>query len=187
VYTPHPSRVLTELFTRKPYQGVAPDKATFLFVGLDANYGDQIATSPIFPKVREYHDNGVAFWQAHGVHHPFLLPGYSGAGWVYHRNFARIGFRPEHSPLISFVELLHVPMVGRNLLAPEDLSESHLRMLNAAILEGTARYTFISAGVARLMRATRLFKWLPRMPVDGDLNPPDFGDYRGASPNCFTA
>lgn len=164
-YTPHPSRELTELFTRKPYQGVAPDKATFLFVGLDANYDDRIATSAIFPKVLEYHDDGVTFWQAHGVHHPFLLPGYSGDGRVYHRNFARIGFRPEHSPLVSFVELLHVPTVGRNLLVPEDLSEPHLRMLNTAILAGAARYIFISAGVARLMRATRLFNWLPRIPT----------------------
>ena len=32
------SRELRDLFVRKRYQGVAPDKATFLFVGLDANH-----------------------------------------------------------------------------------------------------------------------------------------------------
>lgn len=29
-------------------------------VGLDANCDDQIATSPIFPKILEYHDDGVS-------------------------------------------------------------------------------------------------------------------------------
>src|SRR5690349_6421729 len=100
MYTPHPSRELTELFARKPYQGVAPENATFLFVGLDANYDERIATSTIFSNVLEYHSDGVAFWRAHGVHHPFLLPGYSGDGRVYHRNFARIGFRREHAHLV---------------------------------------------------------------------------------------
>jgi hypothetical protein len=75
VYTLHPSRELTDLFTRKPYHGVAPDEATFLFVGFDANYDDHIATSPIFPKVLEYHDDGVAFWRTHGPSTTARFPG----------------------------------------------------------------------------------------------------------------
>jgi hypothetical protein len=38
----------------------------------------------------------------------------------------------------------------------------HLTRLNALILEGPARHIFISVGVARLMRASGLFPWLPR-------------------------
>jgi hypothetical protein len=123
MYTPHPSQELTELFSRKPFQGAAPQTATFLFIGLDANYDPRIAASPVFPYVRAYHDDGVAFWRTHGVHHRFLFPGYSGDGRVYHRNFGRNGFKPEHAPLVSFVELLHIPTVGRNVLAAEDLHE----------------------------------------------------------------
>jgi len=166
VYVAHPSSALNDLFAAKPYQGVAPDQATFLFVGLDANYDPEIGRKPIFSKILEYHADGVAFWRANGVHHPFLLPEYSGGGRVYHRNFARIGFSPQHADLVSFTELLHVPTVGRNVLVAADLALSHLDLLNAVILDGPARHVFVSASVARLMRTTRLFPWLPRAPIE---------------------
>jgi hypothetical protein len=171
MYSRHPSSELNELFAQKPYQGAAPDEATFLFVGLDANYHRNIAAHPIFPSVLAYHADGVAFWREQRVHHPFLLPGYTGDGHRYHQNFARIGFRPEHAPLVSFIELLHVPTVGRNLLVPADLSSKHLKRLNALILDSPASNIFISVGVAQLMRASGLFPWLPEKPseVDGPL------------------
>ena len=162
MYVAHPCRELNDLFAHKPYQGAAPDQATFLFVGLDANYDEQIGTRPGFAKILEYHSNGVAFWRAHGVHHPFLLPEYSGDGRFYHRSFARIGFTPEHAGLISFIELLHVPTVGRNTLVAADLALSHLKLLNDIILDGQALHIFLPAAVARLMRVTGLFPWLPR-------------------------
>jgi len=160
MYTPHPSSQLNEIFTAKPYQGVAPDQSTFLFIGLDANYHAEIGNRPIFPKILEYHHDGVAFWQKYGVHHPFLLSGYTGDGKFYHRNFAQIGFMPYHASLVSFSELLHVPTVGRNQLVASDLDRLHLKKLNAAILEGQAKYIFIPAGVARLVLATGEFPWL---------------------------
>lgn len=166
MYIVHPSNALVDLFARSPYQGVAPGRATFLFVGLDANYDAQIAAKPIFEKILKYHADGVAFWREHNVHHPFLLPDYSGDGRLYHRSFAKIGFTPEHASLVSFIELLHVPTVGRSVLAPEDLLISHLERINAAILDGNARNIFISAGVARLMQAARIFKWLPSRPIE---------------------
>src|SRR5687767_2045579 len=135
MYERHPSTELNDLFARKPYQCVSPSRAMFLFVGLDANYDASISAKPIFSKVLEYHNDGVGFWQKHGVHHPFLLPSYQGDGRHYHRSFARIGFRPEHAGLVSFAELLDVPTVGRNKLEPSDLNRAHLRFLNAAILE----------------------------------------------------
>jgi hypothetical protein len=112
VYRPHPSPELNELFARKPYQGAPPDQALFLFVGLDANYDEEIANSRIFSKIQEYHDDGVAFWRKYEVHHPFLLDEYPGAGRRYHQTFAQIGFTPAHADLVSFVELLHVPTSG---------------------------------------------------------------------------
>lgn len=133
-YLAHPSPELNALFAHKPYQGATPERARFLFIGLDANYEAEIETKPIFSKIREYHNDGVAFWRKHGVHHPFLLPEYSGDGRHYHQSFSRIGFGPEHADLVSFVELFHVPTVGRNILVANDLDAAHLNMLNAAIL-----------------------------------------------------
>lgn len=162
MFTPHPSAALNDLFACKPYQGVSPDQATYLFIGLDANYDRNIDRSPVFPQLLEYHHDGAAFWRKYGVHHPFLLPEYAGDGRFYHQSFARIGFRPEHANLVSFIELLHVPTVGRSTLTPSDLSTSHLRLLDATIFGGGTEHIFVPAGVARLMRASGEFPWLPR-------------------------
>jgi hypothetical protein len=166
MYVRHPSSELNELFAHKPYQGVVPSQSTFLFVGLDANYDARISAHPIFGKVLEYHEEAVSFWQRHLVHHPFLLPSYLGDGRHYHRSFARIGFLPEHAGLVSFAELLNVPTVGRNKLDSKDLDRAHLKWLNAAMLEGGARHVFLPREVARLMRASGEFTWLPAAPID---------------------
>ena len=164
MFTTHPSRELNDLFSQKPYQGSEPDQADFLFIGLDANYEAGIESSPIFPRIIEYHADGVAFWRKHGIHHPFLLPEYSGDGRFYHRSFARIGFSTAQADAIAFAELLHVPTIGRNNLVPEDLAPHHLKWLNSVILQGAARHIFISYKVARLMRRSLLFTWLPSTP-----------------------
>jgi hypothetical protein len=158
----HPSQRLNALFRHRPYQGAEPSAAKFLFVGLDANYAPAVEDSPSFTSVVEYHQDGVAFWRRHGVHHPFLLPEYRGDGRRYHRTFAKIGFTPKHAKLVSFVELLHLPTVGRNRLEPKDLERAHLELVNAAILRGKAEHVFISAGVSRLMQASGAFPWLPK-------------------------
>lgn len=165
MYQSHPSDELNGHFVQRPYQGTEPSSATFLFIGLDANYDRNIEHTPPFRSVLEYHQDGVAFWRSHGVHHPFLLPEYRGDGRRYHRTFARIGFTARHAALVSFAELLHVPTVGRSNLAPEDLQPSHLRMLNSAILNGKAQHIFVSAGVARLMRGSGAFPWLAKEPT----------------------
>jgi hypothetical protein len=95
MYIPHPSFELNRRFRLRPYQGVEPSLATFLFVGLDANYSPDLEASPSFQSVLEYHEDGVAFWRRYGVHHPFLLPEYRGDGRRYHRTFAKIGFKPK--------------------------------------------------------------------------------------------
>lgn len=165
MYVTHPNPELNALFARKPYQGVAPDKATFLFVGLDANYEAQIDQQPIFSDIREYHNDGVAFWRKNGIHHPFLLPSYSGDGQFYHRSFARIGFGVEHANIVSFIELLHVPTVGRSNIAVTDLDLSYLKRLNSLIIEGEAAHIFLPKGVVLLMRKTGVFPWLEDSPI----------------------
>ncbi len=165
MYIPHPCEQLNNHFSEKPYQGVPPENASFLFIGLDANYAENISSQSVFPKVLEYHHDGIGFWQKNKVHHPFLLPEYKGDGSYYHRSFAKIGFLPFHAPLVSFVELLHIPTVGRSKLEPSDLSTQHLQLINAAILEGQAKYIFIPAAVAKLMQNSGIFPWLYRKPI----------------------
>lgn len=160
VFQAHPSEHLSQLFARKPYQGVASEDARFLFVGLDANYAVDIEHRPIFADLLAYHEDGPGFWRRHGVHHPFLLPSYKGDGRRYHRTFAKVGFQPRHAELVSFIELLHWPTVGRSNLVPTDLDRTHLQRLSGAVFRGQARYVFLSAGVVRLMVATGMFPQL---------------------------
>ena len=163
MYSAHPSEELNARFRQKPFQGVEPESAKFLFIGLDANYSESIESSEIFTHTLDYHDNGIKFWQENGVHHPFLMPKYHGDGQRYHRNFAKIGFAPKHADLVSFIELLHIPTIGRSTLAPSDLSLQHLQRLNHAILKGTAQHIFVSAGVVRLMQSSKAFPWLLKL------------------------
>jgi hypothetical protein len=162
MYLRHPSKELNALFEYRPFQGCDPLTAVFLFVGLDANYDKDIENSTILQEILNYHSNGVEFWRRCGVHHPFLLSHYRGDGRRYHSNFARIGFKAEHAQLISFIELLHVPTVGRNKLEVTDLDSGHLAYLQNTIFEGNAKHIFVSAGVLRLMLATNQFDRLER-------------------------
>ena len=156
----HPSKVLTEAFNRKPYQGAAPESADFVFIGLDANYSPDIEASKIFPRVLEYQTDGPGFWRHHGVHHPFLLPQYKDDGRRYHSTFAKIGFRPEHADRISFVELLDYPTTGRNQLSAQDLDRSHLQRIRNVIFNSAVSFVFLSAGVQRLLLKTKQFNEL---------------------------
>ena len=157
MFQPHPSCILTEHFRQKPYQGADPRSARFLFVGLDANYAADVESSPIFPRVIEYHRDGPAFWRNSGVHHPFLLPEYKGDGRRYHRTFAKIGFQPSRADQISFVELLDRPTVGQSTLVARDLGPQHLSHLHRVIFDGAAQFIFLSAGVQRLLVASGSF------------------------------
>ena len=165
MYQAHPSHALSDIFRSKPYQGAPPEQAEFLFVGLDANYSANIEQNPTFPSILQYHEDGPAFWRRHGVHHPFLLPEYPGCGRRYHPNFAKIGFQAVHADRVSFVELFHLPTVGRSRLEPRDLERSHLQQLREAIFAGEAKYVFVSAGVLRLMGTTGAFRELLGAPI----------------------
>ncbi|MES2500702.1 MAG: hypothetical protein V4570_09205 [Pseudomonadota bacterium] len=162
MYKIHPSRELNNLFKYKPYQGVEPSLAHFLFIGLDANYQADIESKEIFKQVTAYHEDSVKFWQKYNVHHPFLLSDYHGDGQRYHRNFSKIGFKAEHANQISFIELLHVPTVGRNKLHASDLDENHLATIDDAILYGKPKHIFASANVLQLIRDSKKFSWLSK-------------------------
>ena len=162
----HPSKVLSEAFNRKPYQGAAPESSDFVFIGSDANYSPDIEVSEVFAQVLEYHDDGPQFWKRYGVHHPFLLPQYRGDGLRYHHTFAKIGFRPNHSDSVSFTELLEFPTTGRNQLSLEDLNESHLKRIRNIIFNSRAKFIFLSAGVQRLLERTKLFSELSNVKRD---------------------
>lgn len=170
MFQPHPSQRLTDLFRAKPHQGAQPQDAEFVFIGLDANYDADIERSQAFDSVLEYHADGVAFWRRHGVHHPFLLPGYSGDGQPYHQNFAKVGLKSEDAGRVSFVELLDVPTTGGSELEVKDLDLRHLDELNALILYGTRRNVFVSDKVVRLMRRSGRFRWL-RKPIPNHILP----------------
>jgi hypothetical protein len=166
MYDPHPSVALNRAFAARPFQGAEPERATYLFVGLDANYSPLIEQNAVFGRVLDYLDDGVAFWKLHGVHHPFLLPEYRGDGRKYHKTFSAIGFRPEHADQVSFIEMMHVPTVGRSNLTIDDLDKDHLARLRDAIEHGDARHIFVPEGVARLMRESSMFEWIPKLPSD---------------------
>jgi hypothetical protein len=166
MYDPHPSIALNRAFAARPFQGAEPERATYLFVGLDANYSPLIEQNAVFGRVLDYLNDGVAFWQLHGVHHPFLLPEYRGDGRKYHKTFSAIGFRPEHADQVSFIEMLHLPTVGRSNLTIDDLDKDYLARLRDAIERGDARHIFVPEGVARLMRESSMFEWMPKVPSD---------------------
>lgn len=167
MYTIHPNQVLNRAFFRKPFQGVEPTKAKYLFVGLDANYSQTVDKNRIFKYLIDYLEDGVSFWKTYGVHHPFLLSDYKkGDGWKYHHTFSKIGFQTEHADQVSFIELLHIPTCGRSKLKASDLDVEHLIFLQNAIVNGSARYIFISDGVARLMRNFPIFSWMPKQARD---------------------
>ena len=160
MYYLHPSEKLVELYSKRPYQGARPEDSEFLFIGLDANFSHKIENTPLFSVIKEYLQNGVAFWEKYGVHHPFRLPEYSGDGNLYHSNFSKIGFTPTHSSKVSFIEIIDVPTIGVSNLSKEDLNIEHMEYLNKLITSGTKRYVFLPSMVANLMRSTKKFNWL---------------------------
>lgn len=168
MYHIHPSIRLHELFKLKPYQGADPQTARFLFFGLDANYEEKLENKWYFTEVENYLIDGVAFWKSNGVHHPFMLPSYKGDGTLYHKQFAKIGFVPKNAPNVSIVELIDLPTFGRSNLKSSDLSQSHLQKLLEWVMDGQSQYVFIPIGVARLLRQTKVFNWLPEKAIDYD-------------------
>ena len=111
-YNKHQSVKLNELYKIKSYQGADPQKAKIIFVGRDPNWSENIENIPLFSHVNDYLVDGVSFWKAHGVHHPFLLKEYIGDGKRYHMTFSKLLIDSNFSEMISFVELIGFPTCG---------------------------------------------------------------------------
>ena len=174
-YDVHPSVELRKLFSAMPipYQGQDPHRASVIFVGLDANYAPEIHDAANFrERIIEYHKDGVAFWQRHGVHHPFLLPEYplpgTQGGRPYHRKFSNMGLTPDFAPKISFVELLSVPTTGstKDKKFWELFSLEHAKNLDSLFKSGERRLILLPRSVVDKMGVARkrfgIFRWLPR-------------------------
>lgn len=113
IYKQHPSEELNRLYKQKPYQGQNPEFAQIIFLGLDANFTEDIENDmERFSQVREYLDDGVKFWETNKVHHPFIFQKYYKDGVRYHRNFAKLNLNATYAKNISFMELLDIPTVG---------------------------------------------------------------------------
>lgn len=173
-YGIHPSEELRRLFARQdvPTQGQLIERASVVFVGLDANYSSSLLAYPeFFERILEYHRDGVSFWKRHGVHHPFLLPEYplpkTGGGVPYHRRFAGMGLSPTLAETVAFAELLNVPTTGRTeqQVFWDLFDPGYAARLESALMDGCRRLVILSDSVIRTMRdATRragVFSWLP--------------------------
>ena len=172
-YRIHDSADLVQLFRESPFQGQSPEKAKVLFLGIDANYSEKISDHPFFARIVEYHKDGVAFWQRHGRHHPFMLDEYpfkrNTGGLHYHRAFAKMKLTPDYAPHVSFVELLNVPTIGVSSGQEKTFWElfdpNHARWLDSIINDGSPRIVFLSNNVIRRMQKARkkwgLFSWIP--------------------------
>jgi len=168
----HTSDELIALFNSKPFQGQSPEKARIVFLSSDANYSPEISNHPFFDRILEYQEDGVAFWNRHGCHHPFLLSSYpfnrNMAGVPFHRNFSKIGLTSKHATHVSFVELLDIPTIGnksqnKNLFY-QLVSQFHLEYIENLMTGGGNKLFFVSNGVLKdiekVKKALPVFKWL---------------------------
>ena len=173
-YGLNPSLKLQALFGEMeiPYQGQLPHIARVIFVGIDANYSPEIcANEKFFRRILEYHQDGVKFWQQHGVHHPFLLPDYplpkNTGGVPYHRKFNSMKLSPELADKISFVELLDVPTTGSTdrKIFWDLFNAQHAMKLDNLFMQGDRRIVFLSNSVISYMQEANkrfgVFDWLP--------------------------
>lgn len=161
-YGIHPSLELRRLFARQaiPSQGQSIERAQVVFVGLDANYSAQLLDYPeFFDQILEYHQDGVAFWKKHGVHHPFLLAEYplsrDRGGVPYHRRFSQMGLSPEFAEKVSFVELLNVPTTGRTTESVfwDLFDPGYVQRLVDLLTDGSRRLVVLSGSVHRTLSA----------------------------------
>lgn len=160
MYVLHPNKQLQQLFASQPYQGVHPKDATYIFLGLDANYAPDIEQNPIFSTLLEYHTNAIAFWKKYQFHHPFLLKDYKGNGKKYHKEFSKIGIPPHFAEQVAFIEVLDVATTGINKLSVHDLNLAHIQLIKDSIFSGTPKVVFMSDTVFQLLKKTKIFSWL---------------------------
>lgn len=151
----HTSEEMVELFSKKPFQGQVPERASIIFLSSDANYSPDISNHAFFQYVLEYQMDGIAFWKKYRHHHPFILPNYpfdkTKNGVPFHRNFSKLGLGQKYADHISFLELLDIPTIGNKSEDKESfyrlLSLTHLKYIESLLIGGGHKLFFVSSGV----------------------------------------
>ena len=152
----HPSQELQNLYRNRNFQGANPNDAKILFVGRDPNWAIDVEKMNVFEKVKEYLIDGVAFWNKHSVHHPFLLQDYKGDGKRYHRIFSKLEIDKNNADKISFVELIGIPTTGMSMKNSKKfyeylLSNSNIAHLNELdkLINDSSKIIFIAWGLMK--------------------------------------
>lgn len=150
----HPSQELKNLYKKRNFQGADPNNAKILFMGRDPNWAIDIENMNVFEKVKDYLSDGVAFWNKHNIHHPFLLQEYKGDGKRYHKIFSKLEINKKHAEKISFVELIGIPTTGMSMKNKKKFYEylnsssniSHLKELDQ-LMNDSSKIIFIAWGL----------------------------------------
>lgn len=160
-FGPHRAQGLIDAYKQKYWQCQDPRNANVIFLGLDANWDEHIeSNSVMYPELLNYLDDGVKYWKAHGIHHPFLSPSYNKqGGYTYHNNFRKTGITSDYADQVSFVEILAVPTYGRssyaNKLFMHLIDLHYLKNLNDIIFNTTPKIVFIAKSVYDKLRQIR--------------------------------
>ena len=110
----HPSKILQEVFSERPFQIQEPEKAKIIFLGLDANLDKNIEQNELFfNEMIGYFRDGINYWKSNRIHTPMLKDTYKGGGKRYHKQFCKLGFSSKNAEDICFLELLNICTYGR--------------------------------------------------------------------------
>jgi len=144
----HTAQGLVESYQNKYWQCQDPKEAQIIFLGLDANWDENIETNDIYEEILRYLDDGVIYWKTNGYHHPFLLPDYKkGGGYRFHANFVKTHITSQYADNISFIELLSIPTHGRSTQVPDEFDKlidvNYLRNLNDIIFDNRPKIVFL--------------------------------------------
>lgn len=137
----HPSKKLQDVFKQKPYQMQCPEKAKIIFLGLDANWDEDIEEKSYFDEFIEYLNDGVKYWESNKdrkgrhIHTPMLrkfknVDGRKG-GRKYHREFRKLCFSHNNAKDICFIELLNVCTCGKSKESNESRKEFNRLLLDS--------------------------------------------------------
>jgi hypothetical protein len=177
MYRQHPSEELNHLYKQRPYQGQNPELAQIIFLGLDANFMEDIdKDKERFRFTKEYLEDGVIFWETYEVHHPFIYQKQYKDGVRYHRNFAKLNLNATYAKNVSFMELLDIPTVGNTGASIKEfyklLNIDYLKNVENVISNSrNKKVVFISGSVLNALiyikKKFNLFKWLPTKKIKG--------------------
>ena len=179
----HTSDEMVELFNKRPFQGQIPEKAKIIFLSSDANYSPEISKDPFFKCIIKYQEDGIAFWEKEGCHHPFMLKNFPKDfdrrkdGVPFHRNVSKLGLQAKpHAEHISFLETLDVPTIGNKSedkkLFFDLICQDHLKYIDRLVCDGGHKLFIISKGVLDDINKIKkiypnLFSWYDNPPQGG--------------------